>query len=287
MKNILVCTDGSIIAKNIYHYGAWFAKRLNAQINVLSVTDIRSQKVVSTGNFSGAIGLGASEDLLEKLVELEHHKAQLNHEKSKLILKTAKEILQAEGVINVNLISKKGFLVDTLHEFEGNNDLIVLGKRGENAEFASKHLGGNVERIIRSSHKPCLVVPLQFKPIERLLFAYDDSASCQKLLQFITSSPIFQGLELHLVTVTKDKKDQKAHVNLMKGQELATLAGFNPICLLIEGHPEEAIASYISENDISMLLMGAYGHNRIRQLVIGSTTIQILRSTQIPVFVFR
>jgi len=33
--------------------------------------------------------------------------------------------------------------------------------------------------------------------------------------------------------------------------------------------------------------MGAYGYNRIRHLVIGSTTAQVLRSIQIPVLMFR
>jgi hypothetical protein len=63
MKTILLCTDGSSFAENVYKYGAWFATKVNAQINVLSVTDIRSQKVASTGNLSGTIGLGASEQL--------------------------------------------------------------------------------------------------------------------------------------------------------------------------------------------------------------------------------
>lgn len=33
--------------------------------------------------------------------------------------------------------------------------------------------------------------------------------------------------------------------------------------------------------------MGAYGHNRIRHLVIGSIATQVLRSIQIPVLMFR
>jgi hypothetical protein len=64
MKNILLCTDGSAFAENVYKYGAWFANQFHARINVLFVTDIRSQQVVSTGNFSGSLGLGASEELL-------------------------------------------------------------------------------------------------------------------------------------------------------------------------------------------------------------------------------
>jgi nucleotide-binding universal stress UspA family protein len=47
------------------------------------------------------------------------------------------------------------------------------------------------------------------------------------------------------------------------------------------------IASYVEDKDISLLVMGAYGHNRIRHLVIGSTTAQMLRSSHIPVLLFR
>lgn len=92
MKNILLCTDGSSYAENIYKYGSWIAKKLDAEINVLSVTDIRTQQAISTGNLSESIGLGASDELLQKLVELEHEKAKLNHQKAKLILKTAEKL---------------------------------------------------------------------------------------------------------------------------------------------------------------------------------------------------
>jgi len=33
--------------------------------------------------------------------------------------------------------------------------------------------------------------------------------------------------------------------------------------------------------------MGAYGHSRIRNLVIGSTTTEMLRSCTVPVMLFR
>ena len=137
MKKILVCTDGSPFAENSYHYAAWFATRLSAEVDVLCVTDIRSQRAVSTGNLSGSIGLDASEVLLNQLVELEHEKAKLYHQRAKLTLQAAEQALKAEGVQQIKLIHETGFLVDCFHEFEAQSDLIVLGKRGETAEFAS------------------------------------------------------------------------------------------------------------------------------------------------------
>lgn len=287
MKNILLCTDGSAYAENVYRYGAWFANHFHAQINVLFVTDIRSQKVVSTGNLSGSIGLGASEQLLHDLVNLEHEKAKLNNQRAKLILQNAAATLKAEGIEDFKLTNKTGFLVDCFHEFAENHDLIVLGKRGEAVDFASGHLGANLDRIIRSSSKPCLVTPREFKIIDRILVTYDASLTGKKILQFLVNYPVFQSLEVHLLTVAKSNSGQTASTRLDEAKQWLQKARFEPICSLLEGEPEKAIAQYVQENNINLLMMGAYGHSRIRHLVIGSTTIQILRNSNIPVLVFR
>ena len=288
MKKILLCSDGSTFAENTYRYGAWFATKLNAEeVDVLCVTDIRGQKAISKQNLSGSIGIDASEHLLDRLVELEHEKAKINHQRTKLVLQSAAQTLKAEGVEHVNLLHETGFLVDCLANFESSCDLVILGKRGEAAEFASGHLGANLERIVRSSHKPCLVTSRQFKPIERVLIAYDDSPSSKKILQFIADSSIFEGLELHIVTVAKDVSDKRAIARIESAKQLAQQAGFEAICSVIEGHSEKAISKYVNEQEISLLVMGAYGHSRIRHLVIGSTTAQMLRSSHIPVLLFR
>jgi nucleotide-binding universal stress UspA family protein len=287
MKRILLCTDGSIFAQSSYHYAAWLAPRVGAEIHVLFVTDIRSQKVASTGNLSGSIGIDASKELLNKLVELEHEKAKLNHQRAKFVLEDAKQFFQTAQIQNVKLIHETGFLVDVFHQFEASADLIMLGKRGEAAEFASGHLGANMDRIVRASHKPCFITSRQFKPIERLLFAYDGSKSCQRMLQFLVESPAFKGLELHILTVARKLDDRAAIAHLNEAEQKARFAGFEPVRQLLQGDPETTIANYITEHNISLLLMGAYGHRRIRHLVIGSTTAQTLRSSNIPVLLFR
>lgn len=288
MKQILLCTDGSAFAQSSYQYGAWFAARLAAvQMDVVYVSDARGQATAKTTNFSGSIGLGASEALLKQLVEVEHERAKLNHQKAKLILQDAEQVLTQQGVGSVNLIHKTGFLVDSLAPLEANADLIVLGKRGEAAEFASGHLGANVDRIVRSSQKPCLVTPRQFAPIERLLIAYDGSKSCQKMLEILVPSPAFKGLELHILTVAKKTDDEHGIAHLKTAERQAQAAGFSPICQVILGNPEKVIADYVESHAINLLLMGAYGHSRIRHLVIGSTTVQLLRSSPVPVLLFR
>jgi nucleotide-binding universal stress UspA family protein len=131
------------------------------------------------------------------------------------------------------------------------------------------------------------VVPLEYQLIDRVLLAYDGSPTGQKMLQFIRESPLFKGVDLHLVKVATSKDSPTVNSRLQEAEQAVKGAGFNPVICRLEGEPEKAIASYITEQNISLLLMGAYGHSRIRQLVIGSTTAQMLRSSNIPVLLFR
>ncbi|AFZ34034.1 UspA domain-containing protein [Stanieria cyanosphaera PCC 7437] len=287
MNKILLCTDGSAFAENLYRYGAWFATRLQAEVDVLCVSDIRTQQAVSTENLSGTIGIDASENLLNHLVKLEHEQAKINHQRAKLVLQAAAQNLKAEGVNQINLLHETGFLVDCLAKFEADCDLVLLGKRGETTSSTSGQLGANLEAVVRSSQKPCLVTSPQFKPIERVLIAYDGSSNCRKIMQFIADSCVFDGLELHIVTVAKSREEPSAIALIEEARQLAQQAGFEPICYLLEGHSEPKLSQYITEQDINLLLMGAYGHNRIRHLVIGSTTAQMFKSSHIPVLLFR
>lgn len=287
MKRILLCTDGSSFSQSSYQYAAWLAPRMTAAIEVLYVTDIRTQKTAGTGDWSGSIGIDASKELLNKLVDLEHEKAKLNHQKAKLILQNAEHFFITSGVSDVKFTHHTGFLVDSLHEFEAQVDLIILGKRGENAEFASGHLGANLERVIHSSHKPCLVTSHNFQPISKILLAYDGGKSCQKALQFLMESPAFKDMELHLLTVAKKQGDEAAMPHLQTAEIKARTTGFAPICQIIHGEAEKVIANYVEAQNINLLIMGAYAHSRIRHLVIGSTTAQMLRSSHIPVLLFR
>ncbi|MBP0018568.1 MAG: universal stress protein [Cyanobacteria bacterium SBLK] len=287
MKRILLCTDGSIFSHSSYEYAAWVARPSGAMVEVLYVTDARKKAAVEARNFSGSLPAGASQALLNQLVALEQEKAKLDHEQAKLILQDAERILTGNAIEDVKLIHETGYLLDYLHRLEVDADLIILGKRGETSQFAAGHLGSNVERIIRASSQPCLVTSAKFTSPERLLLAYDGSPSCQKMLQFLIDLPVFKALVLHIVTVAKHSEEETAIACRDEARKKAKIGGLEPICRVIEGHPEVAISQYAKDNTIDLLMMGAYGHNRIRHLVIGSTTTQILQHIDLPVLLFR
>ncbi|WP_036485772.1 universal stress protein [Myxosarcina sp. GI1] len=285
MKKVLLCTDGSQFAQVSYEYVAWLATHMQIEIEVLYVTDSRKQQAMQNPDFSGSIGIDSYQHLLSQLVEVEAERAKINHKRAKIILEAAEQFFGDRNIAPVKLTHETGFLVDLFHKFEADADLVVLGKRGETADFASEHLGANMERIVRSSHRPCLVTPREFQPINRVLLAYDGGKSCQKAVRYLAELTPFNNLELHIVTVATHD-DEKAQQYLTSAAT-AVQNNFQPLCELLHGDPEPEIEKYIAANQIDFLIMGAYGHNRIRHLIIGSTTAQMLRHSHIPILMFR
>lgn len=50
---------------------------------------------------------------------------------------------------------------------------------------------------------------------------------------------------------------------------------------------EAVLPRYLNELSIDLLVMGAYGHSRIRHLIVGSTTTTLLRTSPVPVLILR
>ena len=91
-----------------------------------------------------------------------------------------------------------------------------------------------------------------------------------------------QSGKTHRFDPSNDKQQQLDDV---AGQLRDT--GYNVTVSIRSGQPETVICEEIRNSDIDLLLMGAYGHSRIRNLIIGSTTTEMIRSCKIPVMLFR
>ncbi|MEX2381876.1 MAG: universal stress protein [Opitutales bacterium] len=283
MKKLLVCTDGSTYAQVSCEYAAWIASRTGAAVTAIYVTDLRQFEVPLITDLSGSLGIQPYQGVMGQLKELEDQKA-------KVIGRNASQILEKENPGGESFfVHKTGLLVDSLEEMEDDCDLVILGKRGENADFAAGHLGSTMERVVRASSKPCLVTSRAYRPVRKVLLAYDAGKSCQKALKFLTENDIFRGLELHIVSVAEESGEEEDRtLERLRSAEKSAMGGnYSLKCQMLHGTVEEQIVEYVAAQDIDLLVMGAYGHNRIRHLLIGSTTTEMIRRCKIPVLLFR
>ena len=283
MKTILACTDGSLYAPSIYQHAAWAAKREESAVRVLHV--LEREEANRGCDLTGSLGFDAGAELMEELVRLDEAHARVARLRGKAVLEDAKKQLGEQGIAQVEALQRHGSLVDTVEEFEADAGLVVVGKRGEHADFAKGHLGSNLERVVRSAEIPVMVASRAFQPIDSFLIAFDGGASALKAVHYAASNPLLKGLKCHLLAVGKEGSEMARELeNATTGLKGA---GFAVESALMQGAPEETIRREVEARGVGLLVMGAYGHSRIRRLVIGSTTSQLVRDCHIPVLMFR
>lgn len=74
---------------------------------------------------------------------------------------------------------------------------------------------------------------------------------------------------------------------LEKARGMLLSSGFVVQAEIRPGEVEAALHVYQAEHGIDLLVMGAYGHSRIRQFLVGSTTTTMLRTASMPVLLLR
>lgn len=282
-SRIIALVDGSTYSHSVCAHAAWIAARTGASIELLHVLGRRESAEAS--DLSGSIALGARSALLAELAALDEQRAKLQQQRGRAILDDAKAVIVKTGVDNVTTRLRIGDIVETVAESEADADMVVVGKRGEAADFAKLHLGSNIERIVRSSHKPVFVAARAFKPIKRFLIAYDGGASSLKAVQFAATNPLLADLQCHLLMAGADTPELRRKLDAASA--ILKAGGHAVEAAIAAEAPEVAIAQIVDTVPIDLLVMGAYGHSRIRSLIIGSTTTEMIRSCKIPVVLFR
>jgi nucleotide-binding universal stress UspA family protein len=284
MAKLVALVDGSIYSQSVCDHAAWIASRTRAAVEVLHVLG-RRETASAPANLSGNITLGARTALLAELSALDEQRAKLAQKRGRAILDDAKARIEAAGIEGVTTKLRIGDFVESVAELETEAAMVVVGKRGEAADFAKLHLGSNLERVVRSSSKPVFVASRAFKPIERFLIAYDGGTSSMKAVDHIARSELFAGLKCRLLTAGADSEEIRKRLD--NARALLEAGGYEVSVDVLPGPPEAVIAHAVDSEGIDLLVMGAYGHSRIRSLIIGSTTTEMVRSCRIPVVMFR
>nr|WP_111299563.1 universal stress protein [Paracoccus saliphilus] len=282
-NKILALVDCSAYSESVCHHTAWIAGQLNASVDVMHVLGRREGG--GTQNLSGALTLGARSALLAELAAADESRARLAQAKGRAILEDAQKILQADGIGPVVPHLRKGDILEAVREVEPDLRAIVIGKRGEGAEFATGHLGSNLERIVRASKVPVFVASRVFRPIGKVLVAFDGSPSAMKAIEKMSNSAVFGGVEITLLHA--DNGSGPIGSKLDDASMVLSAAGLTVEVRTVRGEPDEALQSVVASEGFDLLVMGAYGHSRIRSLIIGSTTTAMVQAVKIPVLLYR
>lgn len=280
---VIACIDPSPYAEAVCDYATWAAIQLQAPLMLLHAID--KAQHTQTPDLSGSIGLGSQELLLQQLVALDEKHSALALERGRVMLAAAKSRAEHAGVSDVKEHLQHNTLLHTLKALEPDMRLLVLGKRG--AQSAEEHgqLGFHIEQVVRSVPRPILLAQQQFKAPLRIMLAYDGSATAQKSLTMLAASPLCRGLLIHVVYASN--RAEAAELAVEAAALQLREAGFSTQTAIVVGEPDEVLHTYQQQHHIDLLIMGAYGHSRIRQFILGSTTTAMMRNAKCALLILR
>ena len=286
MKKLLVCTDGSFpYTESCLKYTEWLIKKTGANADILYVSETHPFDFSMMADFTGSIGAQPYQGLYGQI-------RQIEQEKAKLTETTVMHFFKKKGLSDkVKFCHEEGSLVDVYQKYENSElgvDMILLGKRGENANFATEYLGSTMERMVHASQRPCWVACRQYIPIKRMAIAYDNSPSTHHALQFLVRSPLLREVSVDLIHVCEDDVvSEETKEKLLSAQQALIDAGYKVEAHIIQDEISDGTANYVAKNGIDLLVMGAYGHGTLRHLLIGSTTSELIRRCKISILLFR
>ncbi len=283
MSNIVSCIDGSAGATAVCDAGAWASRRMSAPLQLLHVLD--KSKSPAHSDLSGSIGVDSRKHLLDELTELDQKRSKLALEHGKLMLEAARHRVEEQGAKNIVALQRHGALVETVLEMQEDTRLLIMGRQGESHAGQSLAIGSQLESVIRVVDKPLMVTLDVFKVPTNFMVAYDGRSVTQKALDTLIASPLLKGLPGHLVAVNNTNLDRSQDLQAA-GNKLEA-AGFKVTCTVLRGEMQSELQRYQQENAIDLMVMGAYGHSRIRRLFLGSNTTDMVSSSAIPLIIVR
>ena len=280
---VLACIDGATLTESVCDYAAWISQKTDSPLTLLHTINHHHESS-TTSDFSGNIGLGSQEHLLEEITHLEQQQSKLKMQQGKLILQAAAEHLEKKDVDSTST-QRHGDLIEAVIDLEDDIRVLVLGLRGQ-AHDQGNQIGAKLEAVIRSLHRPILIVNDSFSQPENIMLAYDGSPAADKAVDMVASSPLYNRLTCHLVCVNKNE-ETAAKLLEQATKRLESADDIKVISVKLKGKADLELCAYQEQHHIDLTVMGAFSHTRLHDMLLGSFTHKMLVNTRKPLLLLR
>jgi len=174
---------------------------------------------------------------------------------------------------------------ETFGRLARNFDLSVVGQATPDDGFDQAMI---IEAALFASGRPVLVVPyIQADPLklERTLVCWDGSRSATRAVA--DALPLLKrSKSVEIITIAR-KDDNRGEIS---GAEIAHHLARHGLKVDLkrivapDTDVPNAILSHAADASTDLIVMGAYGHSRLREFVLGGATRGILGSMTVPTF---
>jgi nucleotide-binding universal stress UspA family protein len=175
--------------------------------------------------------------------------------------------------------TKTGIPGDIISQTAVAHDIVVVSRSGYSIiAKTDASVDALVAPVIRGSVRPVLVAGSEFREesdIRNILLAYDGSSHAARALLVAAELAARPGVGCTLITVAQS--DDMGQDVLSSAEAFLLHHGIAPRKqVIISSKPSEVICGLATSGGFDIVIMGAYGHSPIREVIFGSTTEHVL-----------
>ncbi|MEP0547264.1 MAG: universal stress protein [Rhodothermales bacterium] len=284
LKRILVALDFDTDTSVATRYAIEIAHRSGASVTGLAIVDregIRSQA-------SGA-GVGAmyyAEKLQHALSD--EARAQAHH-----LLRRFAEELDREGIPHGADHVEEGVPFERIVEDMKYHDLLIAGHESHFFYPQRDKRTRTMDEVVEKGAAATLVVESEYRPIRRVLVAYDRSVSAARAMQkFAELSPFdTEHLAVEVVNVREgDGEEATAESELMLSLAKSYLQahGFTSVegTSLPGGQAKSRLLDHATRSRADLIVAGAHSQSGLKEFLFGSTASGLIDNAEIPLFLY-
>jgi nucleotide-binding universal stress UspA family protein len=274
IDEILVCIEGSPSGKAAIETGIRIARKLGADLVGLAIVDEPDIRAGAATGIGGASYKKVRDDAL-----VEHAEAQVEKWLNEFSARCR------EAGVAARALEERGRPAATILARMETYDLVLMGRHA-NFKFETTANDSNTrDQILHRTRKPVLVVPEEEPPAtNKILTAFDGSSAAKRAIASFADSGLGAGAEITVACVDDD--GATAFELASRGVELYGQLGIKAQAMnIVSVLPiADALLEARAKLGASMIVMGAYAHSKIAQLLWGSVTRELVEKTPVPLY---
>jgi nucleotide-binding universal stress UspA family protein len=277
IKDIVFHLDTEGAGAGVSDFALSLAASAGAYLTAAAVAIFYAPLAMNGGSF----GAGLDFNAVDAFAELTEHSRKAAKEAYERLAKTAPSEVHTEFVMIEALPQLAG---DEFGRLARCFDISIVGQATPQGADYERHM---ITGALFNSGRPVFVVPSRHEGpanLEKAIVCWDGGAQAARAVA--ESLPLLAGTQRVEVVCVGSEKHPPGRPT---GAEIVRRLGRHGIASTLRELPAGAdvgstILAYAAESAADYIVMGAYGHWRLREFVFGGTTRTLLASTTVPLF---
>ena len=281
-KRILVVLDPGHDTHIATQYAVEIAKMHGGAVTGLALVDRKRINEAATG---GGIGsMYYAEKLKRELAD------EVRTEAQKLLTEFVEEVEAAGARHTDDHIAEDG-VVQAITEDMKTHDLLVAGHESHFYYADPERRTHALEDIVADGAAATLVTESEYRPVRKVLVAYDGGTAAARVLQkFAHLSPFGNDLDVEIFHVRGEGREAQLESERLLGGAAAYLEGhgFAPVVKTsVEGgDPLDRILARCKTLEADLIVAGAHSSSGLKKFFFGSTVKGLIEKSAVPLFLY-